>query len=253
MELIGDVWVNWFEGEENGYNVCEFHEWRKHDFIELLDQVPLIKVDKVLFEYIENDLRDLPEQLLEDIKNKSYIRKNSQREVIEYCFIATDGERHIVVDTLGYKVPIRKSRLIPRQEKHVLEKAETMKITTYKLKKNVEPKEYHILSPHPALMRGLTRKERQLKQILLMALDQLRSVGSLQEIRYWYTEWFPKQYHESRTMTFETAWNRLYDEIKWGWSEKHLDFCERMIKGQPYFEKVWELENGSKVSEKRII
>ncbi|HEX6923002.1 MAG TPA: DUF3603 domain-containing protein, partial [Bacillales bacterium] len=31
MQYLGDVWVNWFEGEENGYNVCDFHEWRKDD------------------------------------------------------------------------------------------------------------------------------------------------------------------------------------------------------------------------------
>jgi len=248
MELIGDVWVNWFEGEENGYNVCDFHEWRKHDFIELLDQVPLIKVDTDLFLYIENDLSDLPSQLLEDVRNKSYIRKNNQREVIEYCFIATEGSRHIVVDTLGYTVPIRKSRLIPRQEKVVIEKAQTMETMNYDWKRPAKEKEYHILSPDPKWMLGLTRKERQLKQILLMALDQLRSTGKLEEMRYWYTEWFPKQYIESRSLTFNEAWQKLFDVVKIGWSEKHYDLCERMIKGQPYFEKIWELEQGAKVN-----
>ncbi|MFC4620110.1 DUF3603 family protein [Camelliibacillus cellulosilyticus] len=247
MELIGDVWVNWFEGEENGYNVCEFHEWRKHDFIELLDQVPLIKLDTPLFLYIENDLRELPPQLLEDVRNKSYIRKNNQREVIEYCFIATDGVRHLVVDTLGYTVPIRKSRLIPRQEKLVLEKAEKLETYTYEWDRSTEPKEYHILSPQPNWMTGLTRKERQLKQILLMALDQLQSVGNLEEMRYWYTEWFPKHYHESRKLSFEEAWHQLFEAVKFGWSKKHYDLCERIIKGQPYFEKIWELEHGTKV------
>ena len=24
MLYLHDVWVNWFEGEENGYNVCHF-------------------------------------------------------------------------------------------------------------------------------------------------------------------------------------------------------------------------------------
>jgi hypothetical protein len=247
MELIGDVWVNWFEGEENGYNVCEFHEWRKHDFIELLDQVPLIKMDPILFSIIENDLRDLPSSLLEDVRNKSYIRKNNQREVIEYAFIATDGERHIVVDTLGYTIPIRKSRLIPRQEKMVLEKAAEMDVQGYYYENHGE-KEYHILSPHPDWMRGLTRKERQLKQILFMALDQLKSVGHLDEMRYWYTEWFPKNYHESRTLSFDLAWDRLFEAVKFGWSDKHQDLCERLIKGQPYFEKIWELEQVSKVN-----
>ncbi|WP_077614806.1 DUF3603 family protein [Caenibacillus caldisaponilyticus] len=248
MELIGDVWVNWFEGEENGYNVCEFHEWRKHDFIELLDQVPLVKIETDLFLYIENGLNDLPSRLLEDVRNKSYIRKNNQREVIEYCFIATDEKRHLVVDTLGYTVPIRKSRLIPRQEKTVLEKARSMETRIYEWNRAAGNREYHILSPHPDWMRGLTRKERQLKQILLMALDQLKSVGNLEEMRYWYTEWFPKHYAESRRLSFGEAWERLFNAVKAGWSDKHYDLCERIIKGQPYFEKIWELENGAKVN-----
>ncbi|TCP29757.1 uncharacterized protein DUF3603 [Scopulibacillus darangshiensis] len=248
MELIGDVWVNWFEGEENGYNVCEFHEWRKHDFIELLDQVPLLKVEASLFRYIENDLRDLPPQLLEDVRNQSYIRKNNQREMIEYCFIATDGNRHLVVDTLGYTIPIRKSRLIPRQEQLILDKAENLEILGYALPKDGDKKEYHIMSPDPEWMTGLTRKERQLKQLLLMALDQLQGVGNLEEMRYWYTEWFPKQYRESRVLMFDDAWEALFNEIKQGWSRKHYDMCERIIKGQPYFEKIWELEHGTKVN-----
>ena len=49
MLFLHDVWVNWFEGEENGYNVCHFHEWRKEDSVELLDQVPLLKVQSPLF------------------------------------------------------------------------------------------------------------------------------------------------------------------------------------------------------------
>jgi len=82
----------------------------------------------------------------------------------------------------------------------------------------------------------------------LMALDQLKTSGKLEEVRYWYTEWFPKQYHESRTLSFNEAWERLFNVVKIGWSDKHYDLCERIIKGQPYFEKIWELEQGAKVN-----
>lgn len=70
MLYLHDVWVNWFEGEENGYNICHFHEWRKDDGIELLDQVPLLKVSSTLFHYIENDLSELPKPLLNDVYQK---------------------------------------------------------------------------------------------------------------------------------------------------------------------------------------
>lgn len=70
MVMMRDVWVNWFEGEENGYNVCEFHEWRSEDRVEVLDQVKLIKASSQLFSYIEDQLLDLPEALLESVHQK---------------------------------------------------------------------------------------------------------------------------------------------------------------------------------------
>lgn len=251
MQYLGDVWVNWFEGEENGYNVCDFHEWRKDDPIELLDQVPILKIESQLFSLVENDLRDLPGGLMEDVHNKSYIRKNNQRKAIEYCFIATDGERIIAVDTMGYRIPVRKSRLIPRQEQAVFERMKNEQPTHYDFEDDFQDKAFHILSPDPRWMRGLTRRERKLKQLLLMALDHLHATGSTAEVRYWYTEWVPKKYFEIQMMDFRTAWQQLYDEVKKGWSRRHYDMCERMVKGQPYFENIWEMEHDKRVNEQQ--
>lgn len=247
MVHIRDVWINWFEGEENGYNVCEFFEWRKDDKIELLDQVVILKVRSDLFDYIENSLAELPEQLLEDIYQQSYQRKNNQRIQLDYCFIATDGKKVLAVDTLGYKTPIRKSRLMPRQEEIVLE------LSLNELPKNyfVEyldcPREHHILSPEPLLMSGLIRKERQLKQLLFMALDQLYSTRNAAEIRYWYTEWAPTKYEIIQQMSFEEAWQGLFNEVKYGWTSYHYQLCEGIIKGQAFFEKLWELQHAESV------
>ncbi|MDN4073702.1 MULTISPECIES: YjbA family protein [Fictibacillus] len=248
MLYLRDVWVNWFEGEENGYNVCEFHEWRKDDFIELLDQVPIVKIDSSLFHYIENELSDLPDSLLDEVHQKAYVRKNNQRVQLDHCFIITDEKKTMVIDTMGYRIPIRKSRLIPRQEQLVYEMAEQMETATYTFKPEIREKEHHILSPEPIIMRGLTRKERQLKQLLFMVLDQLHTTKNVAEVRYWYTEWMPENYMAIQRMEFEEAWEALYSEIKDGWSDQHYAICERLVKGQPYFEKIWELENGTHVN-----
>ncbi|UOE56778.1 YjbA family protein [Cytobacillus oceanisediminis] len=248
MLYLHDVWVNWFEGEENGYNVCHFHEWRKDDGVELLDQVPLLKLDPVLFNYIENDLSELPQQLLDDIYQKAYLRKNHERIQLEYCFVVSDGTGILAVDTIGYNIPIRKSRLIPRQEQLAYEMLENHEAANYSFNDQTALKEFHILSPSPDLMAGLTRKERQLKQLLFMALDQLHSSKNDAEIRYWYTEWSPERYSKIQSMNFEEAWYELYDESKYGWSGKHEKFCENLIKGQPFFEKLWEMEHGPKVN-----
>lgn len=248
MLYLRDVWVNWFEGEENGYNVCEFHEWRKDDFIELLDQVPIVKVNSALFHYIENELSDLPDSLLEEVHQKAYVRKNNQRVQLDHCFIITDEKKTMVIDTMGYRIPIRKSRLIPRQEQLVYEMAEQMETAEYTFQSETKEKEHHILSPEPDVMRGLTRKERQLKQLLFMLLDQLHTTKNVAEVRYWYTEWMPDHYMAIQNMEFEEAWDALYSNIKDGWSDQHYAICERLVKGQPYFEKIWELENGTHVN-----
>jgi hypothetical protein len=249
MLYLHDVWVNWFEGEENGYNVCHFHEWRKDDSVELLDQVPLLKVESVLFNYIENDLQELPPSLLEEIFQKSYIRKNHERIQLDYCFVVTDGKGILAVDTIGYNIPIRKSRLIPRQEQLVYDMVESHDCSVFAFSPSFKmEKDYHILSPSPEIMNGLTRKERQLKQLLFMALDQLRSTSNVAEVRYWYTEWNPLHYREIQRMTFEEVWTQLFEETRDGWSSKHQLFCETLVKGQPFFEKLWELEQHPKVN-----
>jgi hypothetical protein len=249
MLYLHDVWVNWFEGEENGYNICHFHEWRKDDSVELLDQVPLLKVSSVLFNYIENDLQELPASLLEEIFQKSYIRKNHERIQLDYCFVVTDGQGILAVDTIGYNIPIRKSRLIPRQEQLVYDMVENHEAEDYKFASAVKSeKDYHILSPSPEIMNGLTRKERQLKQLMFMALDQLKSTCNVAEVRYWYTEWNPIHYREIQSMSFEEVWAQLLEETRDGWSEKHQHFCESLVKGQPFFEKLWELEQHPKVN-----
>jgi len=249
MLYLHDVWVNWFEGEENGYNVCHFHEWRKDDGVELLDQVPLLKVEPILFNYIENDLSELPQQLLDDIFQKAYLRKNHERIQLDYCFVVTDGVGILAIDTIGYNIPIRKSRLIPRQEQLVYEMIETHDASKYHFyQQNQDLKNFHILSPEPELMRGLTRKERQLKQLLFMALDQLHTSKNQAEVRYWYTEWCPERYSNIQELNFEEAWEQLFEETKYGWSKKHATFCENLIKGQPFFEKLWEMEHGPRVN-----
>ncbi|MEQ6375488.1 YjbA family protein [Bacillaceae bacterium S4-13-58] len=246
MLYLHDVWVNWFEGEENGYNVCHFHEWRKEDGIELLDQVPLLYVKPELFSYIENDLQDLPHSLLKHVHKKGYLRKNQERIPLDYAFVMTNGKEVMAVDTMGYHLPVRKSRLIPRQERLVYEMIDGMDPESFDFDQHQFNKEYHLLSLEPSSMVGLTRKERQLKQLLMMTLDQLHQSGNISEIRYWLTEWDPSQYSRIMEMDQEEAWNLLYYGVIEGWSRAHEDLCEKMVKGQPFFEKMWELEQGDR-------
>ncbi|WP_240374847.1 DUF3603 family protein [Bacillus piscicola] len=247
MARIRDVWINWFEGEENGYNVCPFHEWTSDDRIEVLDQAEIIQVTERLFDYVANRIEDLPDELLDQVYQKSTLRKNMTRVTLDYCFIMYDGNRVLAVDTLGYKTPMRKSRLTTKQERLTKEIMDEANEKSLDLSFAPPPKEYHILSPHPKYMLGLTRKERQLKQLLFMALDQLYTSAHTAEMRYWYTEWNPAGYEEIQLHEKEEVWQRLYDEVKHGWTALHYELCQKMIKGQPFFEKIWNMHHEEEV------
>lgn len=247
MVMMRDVWVNWFEGEENGYNVCPFHEWRSEDRVEVLDQVKLVRGTPELMDFIEDQLLDLPQNLLNTVYQKSYLRKNMSRIQLDYCFIMTDGERIIAVDTMGYKTPVRKSRLTPRQEQLVYEALVDQELESFELNDDVTEKEYHLLSLSPFELNGLTRRERQLKQLLFMVLDQLNTSASDAELKYWCTEWNPLSYQKLKTKDRDEVWNHLLDGARTGWSENHYKLCEAMVKGNSFFEKLWELEHPERV------
>lgn len=242
MLYLHDVWVNWFEGEENGYGISYFHEWRKTDQIEILDQAPLLYINKELYHYIENNMDDLPKLLLDTVYKRTYIRRGQKKITLDYAFIVTDGNDMLAVDTIGYQIPLRKSRLIPRQEQLVYDLIKGKKRREFKLPFKISNKQYDILSLAPKYMIGLTRSERQLKQILMIALDQLRTANNLKEMRYWLTEWNPKKYQLLHKMNENEVWQALYDGIKYGWTKSHKELAIKLIKDQPFLEKMWELE-----------
>lgn len=248
MLYLHDVWVNWFEGEENGYNVSEFHEWRKDDVVELLDQVPLLKVSDELYDYIENDMDSLPRELLNTVHKKAFLRKNHARVQLDYAFVITNGIDALAVDTVGLEMPIKKSRLIPRQFQLVHEMInEETKEFTYKveLKRN---KEYHLLSPKPEFMIGLTRREKQLKQLLLMVIDDIKAEKHLEKLKYLCTEISPSNYKNLNNMDFDELFDKFVEVASHGWSDAHEAVLKVGIKGKSFFEKIYEMENVIKVS-----
>lgn len=242
MLYLYDVWVNWFEGEEKGYNVCHYHEWRKDDNIEILDQVPFLYITDHLYDYIENNLDRLPCRQLKMIHKRAYIRNGQKRESIEYACIVSNGKDVLVIDTAGYDTPLKKSRLIPRQEKQAFELIKRAKQFSFNFVEDKKVELSNITNLAEKYMIGLTRRERQLKKLMMMVLDQLKTSDNVEELRYWLTEWKPRAFAEIRTMTGEEVWNKLYNDVINGWSYKHESLCAQMIKGQPFLEKIWEGE-----------
>lgn len=239
MLVLNDIWVNWFEGEDKGYNVCPFFEWRKRDKIELVDMIPVLYIDNNLYHYIENGLDDLPKKLLAMIQNRMIVKGSP----VEYGAVVTDGEGVIVFDTMGYQIPFKKSRLIPRHERRVIQMIQQKTPVSFPLEKTLRTETEHLFSLAPEAMLGLNRRERELKQLMMLVLDQMREGKNIDELHYWLTEWEPDHYQVIQKLSFRLAWKRLYNHIYQGWSSQHEQFCWQIVKGQPLFEQLWARAN----------
>lgn len=247
MLYMHDVWANWFEGAENGYDVCRFHEWRKRDEekgtgdkIYFIEKIPLLYVDKHFFKFVEDGMNNLPKEFMEFIKNKSKIKMDRESKVMEYAAVLTDGDDVLIFDTMGYEMPMRKSRLIPRQERVVMEMIQGYKPD--KIDCEGLENEYDILRLEPEKMVGLTRKERKLKSILMMLLDSLSYSDKPDESKYWLMEFKPDHYDKVRDMSTEEAYKELCELVSCGWTKKHEELGEKMAKTYPYFQTMWEIE-----------
>ncbi|WP_025909300.1 DUF3603 family protein [Priestia flexa] len=226
MNYESDVWVKWESGKVNGNDVSEFHEWQKEDKVELIKQIPLIRVTTEFMDYVEYGLNRLPEDLLVSTENEAEVNNGKK---IKNAFIISNGERILAVHTNNTKIPIYKSRLIPRQELQFLHTINEMAVTEYAFtpKKNV----YGYLNLEPRALYGLFRKERNLKQVLYMALNDLKITDNkdVNKLRYLYGEWNYEGLNGVKDYTYEEIIDRLGEEMLMGWTDKHKRVTEFLV------------------------
>lgn len=208
MLEIGELWVNWTEGAEYAYQVYEPFEWKEEDPLECIRRVPALKVTPSFFDYLENGLNELPEQLFLDLKD----------ERNPYCFIASDGLRSIVIDTLGYQTPMRKSRLRYDDERMILRYLRYEEVKTYNMESPTEHLALFALPPHT--MRGLTRAEREKKQLLMEALYGLKEAKKA-KIFYYYIEFDHTLYRQAKTLKKANLYTQFVQAVKTGWTAQH--------------------------------
>jgi len=236
MLYLHDVWVNWSHVAAKGYEVPEFEAWRKDDAVELIDQTPLLYLTEELFDYIENSLEEIPQPILDAIEEKSYMRKNHERNKVKYMAVITDGMRVMAFNATDWEFAELKSRLIPRQYQLVMEMIDGYEpddfgaeITEIPVDNSTDFKLTNIENIH---MIGLTRREQELKQLLVDYIYRLSLSENLNEVRYWYTELFPGSVVDITTenWSIEKMVLDMHDHLSEGWDEQHWNIGEKLAK-----------------------
>ncbi|AIW03373.1 hypothetical protein CPT_Mater216 [Bacillus phage Mater] len=238
MLIMHDVWANFVDGYSEGHGVPEFHEWYKTDDVTLLDQVPLLLITEELYDYIENDYNDLPPEMLKHIHNRTAKRKNHELEKIEYAAIVTDGKRLILFETDGESFPVYKSRLIPRQFQLALEMIDVAEVQDFGFTPPETATEDsslggRILTLKNVHMIGLTRREREMKEVLMDCIYQLSCSKNKREVTYWFTELKPEMQTKPSTVkrySIDKMVEMMHKELAFGWDEFHEEIGAKLAK-----------------------
>ncbi|GEN56808.1 UPF0736 protein [Halolactibacillus alkaliphilus] len=218
MSCIHHVKVNWFETETETLSICPFYEWRKRDFIDTYQTVPILCLEKETFSMIESTLSGLPQTFFLKMHQKSM--KHHHR--YDYCAVLTDKQSILAIDTLGYDFPLLKSRLTPIKEQQVLKISETLPICDGELKV-VKPKHTPYTLTNQQLI-GLTRQERELKYLLMSMFEQLEKNKQYQAIDYFMTV-----YYRLINRPVERGYQIFLKTIACGFTKAHHELIKNML------------------------
>lgn len=243
-----DVWVSWVDGRIARNRVLEFFEWAEDDSVDMFEEMAVIRVEPELYNFIESEYEKIPNQLLEMMKGQSRKRnpKTNRVRKEDYAAVITDGERVIAIFTEGDTKPKLKSRLIPRQEALVFKMVkghEAVDVEWERPAHDESPEEDlmdQLLSSDIKYTIGLTRKERELREILMEAIFRLSCSENDSEIMYWYVELFPEMYESHNTVSRDDKMRAIWDKLKTGWSNRHLEFGNGLVRHYDDNRDKWE-------------
>lgn len=242
MKYLHDVYVNWVDGGSRSHEIPEYFEWKDGDPVEMFDEIMLVRVTPKFFNILNDGYEVIPNELLKMVYNtaKRINPNTKRRNQVAYAFVASDGEHAIVINTEGDDKPNLKSRLVIRHETLALEMVNDIgKIYDFdgELSDCEEDNslEAMILSSSPKDYIGLTRIEKEMKQIVFDCLYNLSLSKNIAEVKYWYIELFPEMIGDEilEKVQAESMILDMFDYLRQGWSKRHEEWGTLAVKYEP--------------------
>ncbi len=218
MSCVHHVKVNWFEAEVEPLMICPYYEWRKRDFLDTYQTLPVICVDQATFRLIESSLLPLPKDFFRRLFQSSY--KHHYR--YDFAAVISDQTTVLAIDTLGYDFPLLKSRLTPIKEKQVLTMCQSQKPAHYSVETPIQEHTWYHLTGNDLI--GLTRKERELKSLLLFMFEQLALHEQGEALTY-----FTTLYYRLKKAPVKRFGPVFLQEVKTGFTSVHEELIKNML------------------------
>lgn len=247
MRYIYDIHVNWVHGGSSLNYIPECFEWMDSDDIKELDSVLVVKITSELYNYIERDYGELPEDLLKHVCTEELFDDDGDLVPFNGIMVVTDGVQVLAINTEDTNEPFFKSRVPINEENFILKLSSKLPTFESKVKipKKKEKEKDNSLLGHfshivPEYMVGLTRQERELKLILFDLFFEIACSTNVQQVRYWYVEMFPYEYEQSKNLSQTQMLTKMFDEIRFGWGETHARFGNELVKTSEVFNDLWK-------------
>ncbi len=190
-----------------------FFEWEDHDDIKMIKKIPLIKVSTPLLKNMYNKNIKFNEEFLESIKNKTVFYDSLTEEKYKYLFLATDTKK-VYAFTIKDKIIDQISDTLINEEEEILDLSNSL--NEFKI-------DYSLLNNKNNQTLCLTRKEKEIKEILTKEIQTLKELNNKEKLNYYYFEYFDKE-----PKNFIEAANELLKSIE-NLTDKHLKLYEILL------------------------
>lgn len=182
----------------------DFYDWDDLDNYEHIRKCLLIKISKEDYYNVFSNSIKIDSSIMSEIKGKTQKYSGKNIVIENYMLAITDGNNAMILKFDKNGIIKEKSKLLINEEVEIINLSNNLKISEFK---------YEIVSKNK--MNNMTRKERQVTNIIINELSSIKDDKS--KIDYLYYEWF-------ETNKGDNKYKRLIDNINKEYTNKHKEF-----------------------------
>ncbi|WNO29774.1 hypothetical protein [Bacillus phage SDFMU_Pbc] len=248
-----EIAVIYLEAPIHRVDVPEWFQMRECEAnnLELYSEIPIIEVDEDLFDMLPLMTDSVPLALTEVVDFKAVIEDFGHRSS---DFVAICGDQVLVfgVKQSEYSPNVmavtRVGRVAPELEEKFVSLARKKNIEVH----SVDTAGFKVSDFIPLVDVGLTRREKEMKEILMTAMTTLsQSDYSRGAVEYFFHALYPNMHKYQEEVNILTKESMLEDMVSYlveGWDSQHEEFGDELIKfvDTDLFEEWGELRNINK-------
>lgn len=185
----------------------DFYEWEESDNIEFIKRIPIYRVDNKTLKDILKYQVQFNQELLDNIKNKTILRKNG---VLEMVFLITDSKNAIALELDNKGLVINRSKLLISDEINLIERTFNLREVKLKYEKT---KKY----PERKDLRQIAEK----KKLINVEIETLYKNKNKSKLKYLYYEWFNKNEEN-----IENMYKNMKKELNLKFNENTLNIYD---------------------------